>query len=342
MRDFEEASKGKIARKRPVVPAHEGFALHIEAFAAYLEGRRMSPATVKARRVGLGRMGAFLQRQGIEDLRQMSRSEVDAYVAELRDGTLSARTAESWVGALKAFFRFMVDTNRMLLSPAEHVRERNLQHLVGPRLSPAQMKRLLRVPNTALPVGTRDRVILELLYSTGMRRQEIAGLSVFDVDLAGGQVRITQGKGQRERVVPLGTEAQKWLRLYLEKARAHLGNHRNGDSSDALLLGFDGASLGAPGIAAVVKRAGEAAGIRVSCHSLRRTMATEMLKGGAGIMDVARLLGHASATTTQRYTKVVPVDLRNAHEQHHPRGRGDGPVAGSKRKPRKRTRDADR
>jgi integrase/recombinase XerD len=320
MRDLTEASKEeKGGPGRPVVPE---FGALVAAFLEHLRSRGLSPATERTRAGGLRPLGVHLRAHGIDDVRQMTRAEVDGYVAALRARReLSPHTKEVWIGALKAFFRFMVDTNRMLLSPAEHVRERNLQGLVGPTITPRQAERLLRAPNTSLPVGVRDRTLLELLYGTGLRRQEAAELTVFDVDLAGGLVRVAHAKGGGERVVPLGATANKWLATYLESVRPKLAGHTRGrDDEHALFLGFDGRRLSPAGLAKVVKEAGKKARIRVSCHTLRRTMATEMLRNGASIREVAELLGHALLGTTQRYTKVVPVDLQAMHDRHHPRG----------------------
>jgi integrase/recombinase XerD len=281
------------------------------------------PATIQSRRYGLRALAAWLDARGVLDVRQLGRAEVDAYVASVRAPKVKAapHTIEGRIGALKGFFRFLVDTNRILLSPAEHVRERNLSHLVGPTMTVAQAQKLLAAPNTSLPHGVRDRALLELLYGTGLRRDEVGKLSIFDVDLAGGLVRVNEGKGGKARVVPLGSQAAHWLGLYLEHVRPRLAGRRHARTDrHTLFLGRSGEELSGPGLGKIVDAAARAAGVRASCHMLRRTMATELLRGGADIITVARILGHASPQTTQRYTKVETTDLRLVHARHHPRG----------------------
>lgn len=316
MRQREEANKRKSSQEG------EEFGALVGAYVEHLRGRGLSAATERTRRQGLRPFGAYLQRLSVEDARQVTKSEIDAYVTEQRRrGDLSAHTVEVRVGSVKGLYRYLVETNRMLLSPAEHVRERNLQGLVGRTITTKQATRLLRAVNTSVPMGVRDRAILEVLYATGVRREEAVKLTVFDVDLAGGQLRVTAGKGGVERVVPLGTQAQKWLGAYLKEVRPRLVRHVNGrEDRAALWLADDGAPLLGPGLAKMVAGTGKKAGVRVSCHTLRRTMATELLRNGASIREVAALLGHARLGTTQRYTKVVVGDLKAAHDRHHPRG----------------------
>jgi integrase/recombinase XerD len=193
---------------------------------------------------------------------------------------------------------------------------------MGRVISAKDAEKLLAAPNTSLPMGVRDRAILEVLYGTGLRRAEVVGLSVFDVDLAGGVLRVQHGKGGKERLVPLGQEAQKWLKLYLENVRPLLARRMHGREGEmALLLARDGRGLTRSALTNLVAALGRAAGVRASCHTLRRTMATELLRGGAQIVEVGTILGHANLTATQRYTKVAGSDLRRLQAEKHPRGK---------------------
>jgi integrase/recombinase XerD len=319
MRDFQKAYKKK---PRGQAPDEGDFAALAEAFAEHMRGRGLSPATVETRVQGLARLGRFVEEQAISDVRQMTRAQVDAYVAELRRRKLSPHTVESWLGTCKRFFAFLVESNRLLISPAEHLHERNLAHLMGRVISTKDAEKLLAAPNTSLPMGVRDRAILEVLYGTGLRRGEVVGLSVFDVDLAGGVLRVQHGKGGKERLVPLGKEAQKWLKLYLEKVRPVLARRMHGrDGEMTLFLARHGRVLDGKTLTHLVRALGRAAGVRASCHTLRRTMATELLRGGAQIVEVGAMLGHARLTATQRYTKVAAADLRKLQAEKHPRGK---------------------
>jgi integrase/recombinase XerD len=274
------------SRDRGVVVEGQDLAALVEAFSAHLRARGAAAATVRCRRQGLRPLREYLEKNKIADLRQLTRREVDAYVASLRERKLSPHTVESWIAAMRRFFDFLCETNRLLLSPAEHLRQHNLSHRVGPTLGVAEIERVLAAVNTSLPIGVRDRALIELLFSTGMRREEAALLTVFDVDLAGGVVRISHAKGGGERLVPLGQQALRWLRTYLESVRRKLSGAREGH---ALFVGRGGRALSGAGIASIVKHAGRRAGVSASCHTLRRTMATELLRGGANIAEVARL-----------------------------------------------------
>jgi integrase/recombinase XerD len=135
-------------------------------------------------------------------------------------------------------------------------------------------------------------------------------------------LRVEEGKGGKARVVPLGSQAAHWLGVYLEHVRPQLARRKNArPASHVLFLGRSGEDLSGPALGKIVDAAARAAGVRVSCHALRRTMATEMLRGGADLVTVSRILGHACLSTTQRYTKVETPDLRLVHARHHPRGR---------------------
>jgi len=315
LRDFQGTYREKTSL------ADGDFAALAEAFCEHMRGRGLLPATVMVRLQGLVTLRRHLEEEQIPDVRQMTRAQVDAYVAGLRK-RVAPRTAECWLGACKRFFGFLVETNRLLLSPSEHLHERNLSHLVGPVISTKDAEKLLAEPNTSLPIGVRDRAILEVLYGTGLRRAELVGLSVFDVDLAGGVLRVQHGKGGKERLVPLGREAQKWLKLYLEKVRPLLARRMHGrDGEMALLLARHGRALDCRALTRLVAALARATGVRVSCHALRRTMATELLRGGAQLVEVGAILGHARLTATQRYIKVAAGDLRQMQTEKHPRGK---------------------
>jgi len=319
MRDSQEAYREK---PRSQAPGGDDFGDLVEAFAEHMRGRGLSPATVRIRIQGVAKLRLFVEEHAIADVRQMTRAEVDAYVVELRRRKLSPHTVESWLGTCKRFFGFLVESNRLLLSPAEHLHERNLSHLVGPVISTRDAEKLLAGPNTSLPIGVRDRAILEVLYGTGLRRAELVGLSVFDVDLAGGVLRVQHGKGGKERLVPLGQEAHRWLKLYLEKVRPLLGRRMYGREGEmALFLARHGRALDCRALTRLVAALAHATGVRVSCHTLRRTMATELLRGGAQLVEVGAILGHARLTATQRYIKVAAGDLRQMQTEKHPRGK---------------------
>jgi integrase/recombinase XerD len=185
------------------------------------------------------------------------------------------------------------------------------------------MKKLLDAPNVHTVLGYRDRAVLELMYSTAMRRAEVEALKVEDVDFDGGFVRVNEGKGRKDRVVPLGKVAGKYLENYLKVIRPELVKD---PMERGLFLGQYGNPLTGDVIWRMVKQYARKAGLtkNVYPHSFRHTCATLMMKNKANIRHIQELLGHASLLSTQVYTAVSIVDLKEAHRKYHPREREKG------------------
>ena len=292
-----------------------------EGFERALLARRRSPSTVRLYVAMLYPFAVFLAHRGRADLRGVTRRDVDAYACELAGSPLAPALRRR---AVKRLFEHLVETQKLLSSPAEHLRERRVTSLPGRVLTEAEVDKLLAAPNTSLPRGIRDRALLELLYATGLRRGEVVGLAVFDVDLGGGLVRV-RGKGGHERLVPLSKEAQKWLGEYLRQVRPRLARH--GDGERALFLTRSGRRMGPGAIDQALLQHSKAAGLRrVSCHTLRRSVGTALVRGGADVRTVAQILGHARVSTMARYTLLAATDLRREHARTHPRGDGRPPA----------------
>jgi integrase/recombinase XerD len=185
-------------------------------------------------------------------------------------------------------------------------------------LSEAEVEALLAAPDTAQPTGLRDKAMIELLYATGLRVSELVGLRAEQVNLRQGAV-IVRGKGGRERLVPLGDEAQAWLTTYLAQGRPAL---LRGKSGPALFLSVRGAPLSRQAFWTALKGQARAAGVarNVSPHVLRHSFATHLLNHGADLRALQLMLGHASLSTTQIYTLVAKEGLKRLHAEHHPRG----------------------
>ena len=291
-------------------------------FIAWMQARRLAAATVRQYLMGVDRFAR--EQQGV-DLRALGRREMDAYMAVLGRTKLRQATVTLHLRGLKRFFEYLVASQQLLVSPMDHWRERKSRALVGRTLSEKEAARLCQAPNTSLPMGIRDRALVELLYATGLRAGELIGLEVFDVDLAGGLVRVRLGKGGKERFVPIGESAQKWLGEYLTHIRPRI-SERGGDAVRRLFLNRFGHPMNHAAIGQLLLRYSQLTGIaRVSCHTLRRTVATALLRNGADVPTVAELLGHSTLSTTQRYTKVVASDVRATHAKAHPRGGGGSP-----------------
>jgi integrase/recombinase XerD len=231
---------------------------------------------------------------------------------------LSFRTQYLMLTWVKQFFRWLVRENHILYNPASEIElprvERRLPKYV---LTANEADCILAQPDLATPFGLRDRAMLEVLYSTGMRRSELAHLSIYDVDPERGIVFIRQGKGKKDRVIPIGDRALAWLQKYLDEARPRLV----AEPDDGLMfLAYTGQPFSPDLLTRWVAGYVDAANIgkRGSCHLFRHSVATLMLEGGADIRYVQEMLGHASIETTQFYTKVSIRHLKAIHTATHP------------------------
>jgi integrase/recombinase XerD len=308
-------------RKKLVKPkraaAAEDAARWIDAFSRYLASeRQLSPNTVAAYRRDLGRFNAWLQGRRAPNL---TLAELAEYPAWLSDKGLAATSVARHVVSLKTFFRFLQlegvlnDNQASLLAP------RKLWRRVPTVLSPAQIDKLLAAPIAGEPLWRRDRAILELLYATGARVSELSGLRLRDTHLAE-RYCVCHGKGDKQRVVPLGKAAQRAVEAYLERERPKLAARRD-PASEFLVLSSRGDRLARERIWELVKRCAKRAGVtsKLSPHSLRHSFATHLLAGGADLRQVQELLGHASIATTQLYTHVDQTRLKKVHTAYHPR-----------------------
>ncbi len=259
---------------------------------------------------------------GIEHPAEVEPMTLRRYLADLTDrgyarSTVARRasTTRSWFSLLSRRGILDVDPAALLGSPKQG------RHL--PRvLRVDEIDRLLGAPDAQTPVGLRDRALLELLYASGARVSEVTGLDLAALDLPQGLVRLL-GKGQKERIVPLGEPAVDTLRDYLGRSRPKLSSGR---ADDAVLLNTRGDRLGPRDARTAVERAAMRAGLgHVTPHTLRHSFATHLLEGGADIRVVQELLGHASLATTQRYTHLSRGRLREVHTLAHPRARAARP-----------------
>jgi integrase/recombinase XerD len=229
--------------------------------------------------------------------------------------------------AIKQFLRW---ATRMHIVPANVAADLDLprrpQHLPRAVLSAEEIERVLAQPDLVDPIGLRDRAMLETLYSTGMRRLELVHLAPGDVDVARGVVHIRDGKGGRDRVVPIGERALAWIEIYRRRARP---NGSLAGDAEALFLTRRGKPIPANRLTELAHRYVSAARLRVtgSCHLFRHTMATLMLEGGADVRCVQAMLGHAQLNTTALYTRVSIRHLKSVHERAHPAG-GPRPAFG--------------
>lgn len=278
----------------------------------------MDPHTIKGH---LRSIKAFAVHLGGEDPRAASLNDILAWRSRLGKTALATSTQNAKVRQVKSFYRWLFETGRALIDPGK-----NLPVLHDPKSLPkdvptaAQLVKLLHVPNVTKPVGIRDRAMLELLYSSGLRVGELCALSVYDLDFDARTVRIVQGKGRKDRVVPVGRVALDWCGSYLKRVRPELLEQRRANYVKSFFLNLYGGSISSVILYRIVKHCAKVAGLAegTTTHSLRHACATEMLKGGASVRHVQEMLGHASITTTQIYTHLVKSDLLSVHSKTAP------------------------
>ena len=304
--------------------------------------RGLSANTLAAYRRDLGAYARFLAEQGVTDLGAVSEDTVTAFVAHLRDALgedgrprFKAASVARRVVAVRSFHRFCLLEGHLGEDPAEDVRAPRVPSGIPKALTEAEVTALLGAVTGDGSAALRDRAILETLYATALRISELVGLDTAAVDLEEGYVRAF-GKGAKERIVPLGRTAGEAVAQWLP-ARADLARRGRRGTADALFLNPRGGRLTRQGCWKIVQRHGLRAGLggRLSPHVLRHSCATHMLDRGADLRVVQELLGHASVSTTQIYTKVSTERLRAVYLAAHPRsGWADpvtSPLAGSGR-----------
>jgi integrase/recombinase XerD len=287
----------------------------VSSFLESLQVQNYSPETIKSRLDSLFCFFKFLRRNGITDLREVGRPTIQNYQAWLLHhqsiGSVLVRLV-----ALRRFFAYLESTDQILINPCQKmVLPKQPDRLPRAVLSKRQARQILRLPDTRRPKGIRDRALLELFYSSGLRLSEMTALQLQDLDLRNGLVRVNQGKGNRDRIVPIGKTACHWLGEYLKVRSGWLRTGRQ--LTDRLWLGAIAAhqSLKKEAVAATVRRYGK------NAHAWRHGFATHLLNGGANIVQVQRLLGHRSIQTTEIYTRVTLGDVKKTFRKTHPRER---------------------
>jgi integrase/recombinase XerD len=248
--------------------------------------------------------------------------QMDLYAARKKDGTAySVADQQQRLSAIKTLFRFLCRRGYLLSDPAASVEyPRREQRLPRGILSRQEARALVEAPDTSTPEGLRDRAILETFYGTGIRAAELASLATTDVDTEDKVLRVIKGKGAKDRNVPLTTAAAEAIEAYLVNGRPKF---RGARKSRFLFLGVRGSRINNGTLNDLIAECARRAGIdrHVTCHTLRHTIATHLLKGGADIRHIQVLLGHSSLQSTETYTRVEVSDLGKVLRRAHPRGR---------------------
>lgn len=301
--------------------------LDVEEWLSWLATERgRARSTQAAYRRDARRWWSWLRQHGHTDLAGVTERDIEAYVADLRGRQLAAATVARAVVAVRSLHRFLAEEGRAEVDPGAEVATPRVPSGLPKALSESEVEALLVAVVGDDPIARRDRAMLEVLYGTGLRISELVGLRLADVDLESALLRAF-GKGAKERVVPLGRHAvgalYDWLRPGGRPSLEPERWARRGDA-EAVFLNRRGGRLSRQGAWLVVTRHGEAAGLggKLTPHVLRHSCATHMLDHGADIRAVQELLGHASISTTQVYTRVSTERLWAAYRAAHPRAGG--------------------
>jgi len=307
--------------------APDSVAAWLRRYLEALKVRHANPINLAARRSQLARFNAWCVDAGIATPAEVTHAQLERfqrhlYYARKPNGEPYALNGQASVLAnLQAFFRWMVRHQHLPSNPAADLDlPRTPSRLLREPLSLTEVEAVLALPDLAEPYGLRDRAVLELFYATGIRRQELANLKVADIDTERGCLLVRQGKGRKDRFVPVGERTLAWIGKYRREARPHL----LGDPAEPrLFLNYQGQPLSAYTLSWRIRSYFDRAGITKvgACHLFRHTMATAMLDNGADLRHVQEMLGHAMLVTTQRYTHVSIARLKAVHAATHPGAR---------------------
>jgi integrase/recombinase XerD len=278
----------------------------------------LSKLTLDAYKQDLLLFARWLQKQD-KPLIEVDQALILQYLAFRMENKSSARTNARLLSTIKQFFRYQVRSGQRPDNPSELISAPKITRLLPDSLTEKDMDNLLQAPDIESDYGLRDRCMLELMYSSGLRVSELVSLELNQINQNLGLVRLT-GKGNKERVIPVGEEALYWLKKYTNQSRAMLIKPQV--TTDALFLSSRGSAITRQAFWQHIKKYLLIAGIKTSFspHSLRHAFATHLLNHGADLRTVQMLLGHSDLSTTQIYTHIAQARLQSLHEKHHPRG----------------------
>ena len=305
------AGPAKVAAKEISDPSLQRF-----LDAVWME-RGLSVNTLAAYRADLTALGRWLEAQG-SSLLKATRTELLAFIAARVEGGSRPRSTARQLSSFRRFYRFMVRDGLISTDPTAQIAIPKIGRSLPKSLTEAEVDALLQAPSVTDPLGHRDRTMLEVLYATGLRVSELVSLKHNQVNLNQGVMRVV-GKGNRERLIPLGDEAVGWLQQFMQGPRAEILLERQ---TDYLFPTRRGDRMTRQAFWHIIKRYARKAGVdrELSPHTLRHAFATHLLNHGADLRVVQMLLGHSDLSTTQIYTHVARERMKELHSQHHPRG----------------------
>lgn len=281
--------------------------------------RGLSANTVTSYKRDIEKYLTFLTEKKITQLDEVSRFEILDFLQTLRQAGAADNSIIRMVSSLRKFHQYLKRESIVSDDPMQLIDTPKKASTLPKAISPQAIEQLLEAPDTTTPLGVRDRTILELMYATGLRISELVNLKLSDMHLTMGFIQ-TMGKGEKERIIPLGEIASQWLDHYLEGARVYLQD-QSAETSEYVFLNSRGKGLSRQGVWKKVKQLALEAGIdqNVTPHTLRHSFATHLLENGADLRMVQELLGHADISTTQIYTHITKTRLKQVYSDYHPR-----------------------
>lgn len=292
----------------------------LEEYIIYLKIERgLSANTVTSYKRDIEKYLTFLMEKKITQLDEVSRFEILDFLQILRQSGAADNSIIRMVSSLRKFHQYLKRESIVSDDPMQLIDTPKKASTLPKAISPQAVEQLLEAPDTTTPLGVRDRTILELMYATGLRISELVNLKLSDMHLTMGFIQ-TMGKGEKERIIPLGEVASQWLDHYLDGARVYLQD-QSAETSEYVFLNSRGKGLSRQGIWKKVKQLALEAGIdqNVTPHTLRHSFATHLLENGADLRMVQELLGHADISTTQIYTHITKTRLKQVYSDYHPR-----------------------
>lgn len=292
----------------------------LEEYIIYLKIERgLSANTVTSYKRDIEKYLTFLMEKKITQLDEVSRFEILDFLQTLRQSGAADNSIIRMVSSLRKFHQYVKRESIVSDDPMQLIDTPKKASTLPKAISPQAVEQLLEAPDTTTPLGVRDRTILELMYATGLRISELVNLKLSDMHLTMGFIQ-TMGKGEKERIIPLGEIASQWLDHYLDSARVYLQD-QSAETSEYVFLNSRGKGLSRQGVWKKVKQLALEAGIdqNVTPHTLRHSFATHLLENGADLRMVQELLGHADISTTQIYTHITKTRLKQVYSDYHPR-----------------------
>lgn len=304
---------------------------YLDCYIKLLKLERKTKCNLKSTREDINCFIRYLKQKKITDLKKVTKKDLDNYQTHLyywrypRNGQehkLSTVTQIKRLSVLRTFFRHLVQADLLYHNPASDIElPKRPQTLPRGILTKKELKKLFNACNLNTVYGYRDRVIFEVFYATGVRITELACLKIGDLDLKEGYLRILEGKGLKDRTVPLTNVSIAYLTEYLQNVRPHLANYKKPEFKDLVFLTRSGTFFEKSAMLKMLKIYQKKIKLDypLTGHTFRHTLATELLRGGADIRQIQEILGHESLSTTQKYVHIIQDDLKKVHSKTHPR-----------------------